>query len=492
MSTSVKFNNNDLNNVTNIVENTDHDSATTRVINSFKIARRDGEKLVSAFWGRKEITINGFIQGSSQSDFESKVDTLKSYLSLQDKNLDIDYNGATRRYTATAIEVKVARDSYNIDWSPYSVKFLVPSGFGNDTSETTALNKSGIVAATDSETITFAGSAQPKPKNKITLNTQGNADVIGIANTTNAVISGSFVIGVLYTIVSIGSTDFTLIGSANNNVGTIFTATGVGTGTGTAVANYINVDIPNSINYFEINELTQTVLDQNGNSLNYRGKFPSIFTGSNNLEMFIYGSGSTLGQRQTNITGAGAQFYYTTYYPWQAQSFVPTQSGRIQKLNLHIGKADAGSLNGDFVVKVYNDNYGVPGTVIGSGGTFTVAKASVPTPENWTDISWTGSNANRPFVVAGQKYWIVVDSSNLVFSDINNAYSWSYYNLPSGYTLGKAMYQLGYGNGWNDGIAIPTAYPGQFDMAFKIYMGSDGGAPTNSITWQIYYTKTYL
>ena len=40
-----------------------------------------------------------------------------------------------------------------------------------------------------------------------------------------------------YEILTVGTTDFTLIGAANNNVGTVFTATGVGTGTGTVVGN---------------------------------------------------------------------------------------------------------------------------------------------------------------------------------------------------------------------------------------------------------------
>lgn len=46
--------------------------------------------------------------------------------------------------------------------------------------------------------------------------------------------SGSFIVGGTYTIVSVGTTDFTLIGAVNNNVGTSFSATGIGTGTGTA------------------------------------------------------------------------------------------------------------------------------------------------------------------------------------------------------------------------------------------------------------------
>jgi len=48
--------------------------------------------------------------------------------------------------------------------------------------------------------------------------------------------SGSFVVSTTYTILSAGTTDFTLIGAADSNVGTTFVATGVGTGTGTAAA----------------------------------------------------------------------------------------------------------------------------------------------------------------------------------------------------------------------------------------------------------------
>ena len=50
---------------------------------------------------------------------------------------------------------------------------------------------------------------------------------------TVTVTAGDF-LPVEYTILVPGTTDFTLIGAANNNVGTVFTATGPGTGTGTA------------------------------------------------------------------------------------------------------------------------------------------------------------------------------------------------------------------------------------------------------------------
>ncbi len=58
----------------------------------------------------------------------------------------------------------------------------------------------------------------------------------GTFATGATITAGSFVRGKVYTIVSTGSgsTNFTLIGSSSNTVGTVFTATAVGTGTGTA------------------------------------------------------------------------------------------------------------------------------------------------------------------------------------------------------------------------------------------------------------------
>jgi len=58
-------------------------------------------------------------------------------------------------------------------------------------------------------------------------------DSIGTYSTTTTT-AGSFVVGKYYKIVSAGNTSFTGIGAANNNVGTIFKATGAGSGTGTA------------------------------------------------------------------------------------------------------------------------------------------------------------------------------------------------------------------------------------------------------------------
>jgi hypothetical protein len=81
-------------------------------------------------------------------------------------------------------------------------------------------------------------------ENKKTFYSDGVSDVynIDMIPTITVIAAGRFVIGRTYKIISKGldsnPTDFTKTGAANNDVGTIFTATGVGTGTGTAYTNF--------------------------------------------------------------------------------------------------------------------------------------------------------------------------------------------------------------------------------------------------------------
>ena len=55
------------------------------------------------------------------------------------------------------------------------------------------------------------------------------------ANATGLANAGNLVTNKVYKIVSVGTTDFTNFGSSSNNIGTLFTASGAGNGTGTAI-----------------------------------------------------------------------------------------------------------------------------------------------------------------------------------------------------------------------------------------------------------------
>jgi len=67
----------------------------------------------------------------------------------------------------------------------------------------------------------------------------------------SSVVAGAFTVGTTYEIMSIGTTDFTLVGAAANTVGATFVATGVGAGTGTA-AELPDPDTDTSVDYVVI------------------------------------------------------------------------------------------------------------------------------------------------------------------------------------------------------------------------------------------------
>ena len=109
-------------------------------------------------------------------------------------------------------------------WTP-------PSVFHNGTK--IVLGQSATVTRTKSIT------------NTITCITTGDLVVDQVIRFSNTIFgnstfnAGSFVIGQIYKILTLGTTDFTLIGATSNIVGTIFTATGIGQGTGTALGGII-------------------------------------------------------------------------------------------------------------------------------------------------------------------------------------------------------------------------------------------------------------
>ncbi len=92
------------------------------------------------------------------------------------------------------------------------------------------------------------------------------------------VTAGAFVVGVNYRILTVGTTDFTLIGAAANTVGTIFTATGVGAGTGTATASGVIAyyDTGNTAAYMDGSEYFVDTKSEPGRIvLNYGKSWPS-------------------------------------------------------------------------------------------------------------------------------------------------------------------------------------------------------------------------
>jgi hypothetical protein len=421
------------------------------------LARKDGEVIIDDTMSVKYIDISGVLVGSSASDLDGKIDAFKELIARKDKNLDITWAGGTRRYVCRSVKHEFNRDFYNTYHVPYSIRFLVPTGYGVNTSETTILNKTGITATTDTEVLTFAGSYSPKPKHTITITTRGNADIIKLENTDTG--------------------DYMEIDLGENS------ATGIWDG-----------------DYIVVNEEDLTVKKNGMTIMDYRGKFPSTVIGVNNLKMTIYGNGYALDQYNDDNTGAASSTVWnnTTVIPWGCQSFVAGNSGRLKKLGLPIVKT--GTPTGYAYFNIFTDNNGKPGTYLGSSY-YRIAMASIPTVGaiQWSDFMWGGSASEEPFLIKGRRYWIVNYGNRVTGSDVSNYLMWPYSNLATSYLSGKAIaakIEADFLAGtFRDGIANAGAGDGvddgQYDCMFRIYLG-DGAAASHDVDWRIDYTKKYL
>lgn len=106
----------------------------------------------------KAITVTGAIVGSTEANLDSRIDSFKAYFLGKDKNLDIEYNGSTRRYVATVNTISVTRRQRAL-FATFQIEFICTLPFGKNTSATTALSASGRTASGYTDAYTFLGSA---------------------------------------------------------------------------------------------------------------------------------------------------------------------------------------------------------------------------------------------------------------------------------------------------------------------------------------------
>jgi hypothetical protein len=128
-------------------------------------------------------------------------------------------DGDVTIYKLADCVINSASISFDID----GIAMIEWSGFGRIITEETTFDTS----ATDGSVITTGVTSTSNfIRNRLTsLSVQAGSQTIT---------AGAFVVGEVYTILTAGTTDFTVIGAASSTVGTTFTATGTGTGTGTA------------------------------------------------------------------------------------------------------------------------------------------------------------------------------------------------------------------------------------------------------------------
>lgn len=129
---------------------------------------------------------------------------------------------------------------------------------------------------------------------------------------TADVTAGSFVVSTEYVITSTGTTDFTLIGAADSNPGTIFTATGTGTGTGTA-----NETANTKIGFFGLDDSTGNfcyIPDATETGQTFSGTFGDAHFGTVTATFSGDGSSVTNVDAQT-LDGLDSTYFYSPANP---------------------------------------------------------------------------------------------------------------------------------------------------------------------------------
>lgn len=141
-----------------ITEEPSFSDIPTKDMPMFALANSNRSVLTNIDYPTKAITLVGSIVGSSIADLDSRVDSFKAFFRGKDKNLDINYNGATRRFIATANAISVVRKGKQL-FARFTVQLVCTEPFGMDTSDTTALNATGRTSDSYADLYTFLGTA---------------------------------------------------------------------------------------------------------------------------------------------------------------------------------------------------------------------------------------------------------------------------------------------------------------------------------------------
>lgn len=433
---SIKFDSTEILNTTYVPRYVKHESVARRMINSLPLAREDGEILISEKYGTKRIFIRGVIIGISQADVESKIDAFKELFSRAEKNLDIDWNSGTRRYVASCPNHNFDRDHFNITFVPWTAEFVVLSGEGKDTSETTALNENALVTTTPaSDSFSMLGSKPAKPYIKI----QGNN----------------------------------------------FPATGKGleyknADSGERIIITKNVAWPNTA-YIEIDCDAKTVqhnLQAIVQQDKFYGVFPKFIIGTNNVQIKI---GGIENQRSYDDGWVGyAGYNINTVNTYVAQSFsIPYADDTFQGLILALAKTGT---PGNLEVEIQTDNGDEPSGVLAHAN----AHFSFVHTEIGAIALITKYMAALWELEANTKYWIVIYPNIAGPIGAGNIYAVGYaaqdYVNTDLYPRGNVSISVDAGVTWTPDL--------DNDVAFAVLYGGVPAASNAKHT--VKYTKKYL
>lgn len=143
-----------------ISEEVSYRNTPSRDLETAKITRRPGVKLMSHDFGERRVRIVGHILGDSVSDLQSKIDDLHTNITRKEEGkLYVESN---RSAVATVVSVAISDPHYAQDYVPFEIEFLLTDPFFYGSQQTVSWT---IPASTTTltDTLTISGSVYAEP-----------------------------------------------------------------------------------------------------------------------------------------------------------------------------------------------------------------------------------------------------------------------------------------------------------------------------------------
>lgn len=360
------------------IQQISHDGSTPLNLDTFSTARRDGGKVVSAYFRPKTIVITGIIVGTSVGDCNTRIDTFKANCVGSGLNLFINDGTTQKTYIVnTQGEIAIPRPREEMTIASFTITYVVVDPpYALDTNgSTNAYLDTNIVSDLYSGSTTFGGSAIPATVLTITFTQAADITALDIVDQTN------------------------------NRVMTVTQAFQNG-----------DVLIIDTFNY---------TVKLNAVDVNFTGQFPNFGIGAQNFALTAYTiSGANLDQSQP--TGNG-QLVFFNFKNEIAQKFTPTATAPISRITFALSLV--GSPTNNVGVTILGDNAGSPdgSTVLGFAN---VGAGSIGTVFAYYNAVFS----TPPLVTSGTPYWMVIRVTTNTGSDVNNYFQIRTLNPSTVYT----------------------------------------------------------
>lgn len=151
--------------------------------------RAQGAYAETAYWRETHLILRGTIKGSSRTDMESRMDTLRKNLSVFGGILKIPWAGSSRYYECYAIgldRIFQERDHYHMTMCPYEIELVALQPFGRSGGRTVTDVPTPITISPTTMEFVNDGTAESDSQSYITVVTAGTLSQIVWENTTNS------------------------------------------------------------------------------------------------------------------------------------------------------------------------------------------------------------------------------------------------------------------------------------------------------------------